>query len=230
MTLPEFKSFEKVILDDSDFVLSLQMLVRAYTIDVDKVYAGIKQFFEYKTAIGEYKQLSTEQDLRKNLYFYLPKYFRIEAEKPQPPPRLPAYKVGLIEDEQRLPTLEERKEVEQLWFESMQRQFKLYKEKGAIDIFMPKLQYKWYVEYGLIHSNDHLLYVDESRIRLTERLRQKRLVAGSIKRNSLFEQIRRLEGDTLEMEDNEAIMQEAMVQAIKECYNILTVLKFKSIL
>ncbi len=227
MTREIFLHTETTILADKEFVLSLQMQARSYTMDIDKVIACVHAFFAYKVAFPkEYEGYKDEHDVRKNLFYYLPSYFQRENNKPQVAPVLPAYKKE-VEETKYIPNEAEKKEIEDKWQASMQRQFKAFKNNDAIDIFMPSFQYKAFVERGLLKENDCLFYVEQAERHILERKRIERLTVPSTKRLSLNAMIKRIEHKEYNEQDTSLIMQNAQIECIKTYYRSITELIFK---
>src|SRR6188472_971071 len=71
MTLPDFKSFEQIILSDGEYVEEVCMH-RHLMLDV--FASSLKEFFKGKSITSEWKQLKNIDDIKRNFYYWLPSH------------------------------------------------------------------------------------------------------------------------------------------------------------
>jgi hypothetical protein len=120
-------------------------------------------------------------------------------------------------------TKEQIKEGEDIWIESMQKQFAVFKVTGAIDILFPITQYKLFVDYGLLKENDYKPFLENAKAYLLEKKKADRIKAPAHKIQSMSDVIRGLESSNADFD--KLIESQAKQDCIAEFYRGITKLE-----
>lgn len=121
-------------------------------------------------------------------------------------------------------------EAEYLWEQAMQTQFKLFKDKGILSPHSPTMQYKIFVERGLIKQGDCEQFLSRAKeIVITQKKLLRTFPESKFHRDALTDSIHRMQEDKYSDTDRAEINQQAKLLSIENYYNSLTDLNFSKI-
>lgn len=115
-------------------------------------------------------------------------------------------------------------EAEYTWREGMKKQFILFKEKGILNIVAPTMQYRIFVERGLIKGDLEQFFDKAKEIILTQKKQLRTFPKDKFHRDSLTDSIHRIQDGKLSDNDKAEIRGQQSLLAIENFYNSITAL------
>lgn len=124
-----------------------------------------------------------------------------------------------IESEVPIVSMAVKTEAEYLWRESMRNQFKLFKDKGILSPHSPTMQYKMFVELGLMKDNfnDFVSVASDNVVAIKKQMRIQ--PTSRFHLDALNDSIERISTGKHSDNDRREVQQQAKLLAIESFYN-----------